>query len=80
MNTCQHCRHWKRIPAYHRDDTVKLFGMCDSPKFVDEYPEGAPPDNYTGDMLRYSGSYGYSASFMTGQDFGCIHWEVMTAT
>ena len=54
--------------------------MCDSPKFVDEYPEGAPPDNYTGDMLRYSGSYGYSASFMTGQDFGCIHWEVMAAT
>ena len=73
--TCQHCRHWKRIPPYHRDDTVKLFGICASPKFVDEYPEGAPPDNYTSDMLRYFGSYDYPGIFSTGQDFGCIHWE-----
>ena len=75
MNTCQHCRYWKQLPPYHRSSVFQRFGLCKSVMFVDENREGDPPDNYTNNMLVYSSDYGYSGSFMTGPDFGCIHWE-----
>jgi len=63
MNRCKTCGHWKR----HTDkyDSVRM-GSCDSDKW--EY-EGSD----LVDGVSYGDYEGYSASFETGEDFGCIH-------
>jgi hypothetical protein len=32
------------------------------------------PSSNAGDMLIYWDDEGYEAEFMTGRDFGCVHW------
>jgi hypothetical protein len=70
MNTCQYCRHWERNNPLDAG-WENLFGCCGSPKLAEEEDTPAP----AADMLLYTDMYGEGARVMTGQDFGCIHWE-----
>ena len=65
--TCKTCVHWTPPAA----EDIRCYGSkpwegyCDSDKF--EYRECAK------DGLSVSDAECYSASFTTGEDFGCIH-------
>ena len=72
---CKNCRYWteKNPDGYSiKDNQGNLKGDCGNEKFV-----------YTGDGLEEIDSDGlgywdfesYSADFMVGCEFGCIHWE-----
>lgn len=65
MKACNECKHWTR-------DGTGYFGSCNNPKFVykDELAIQLPIDG-----LIYLDAKGYSASFETGQNFGCIHFQ-----
>jgi len=63
---CKNCRFWEP-PG----DNSK-FGNCKNENFV--YCGDAYSDTGT-DALVYGDYDGYSASFGTGEDFGCVHWE-----
>ena len=63
MNRCKTCGHWKRSDGRYG---FARMGGCDSDKW-----------EYKGDDLvdgvAYADYEGYSASFKTGENFGCIH-------
>jgi hypothetical protein len=63
---CKFCKYWIR-----RKD--EKFGDCDSPKFQYYCPCGNI--SVENDNLIYWDSEMYSADCLTGEDFGCIHWE-----
>jgi hypothetical protein len=46
-----------------------MYGKCSCPKLIYQCIPLAP------DELSYMDSEGYSAEFLTGQDFGCIHHQ-----
>jgi len=65
MNTCKTCKWWSEAnKELWRGDG----GDCACEKFVYEGP--LEPDG-----LTYWDAENYDASFRTGPDFGCIHWE-----
>lgn len=72
---CEDCRHWSRSP-----DEPQA-GECRSPKFIyaGRYRGGRKQRVTPVDGLRYWDYEGYSASFSTGESFGCIHWECITS-
>ena len=62
MNRCKTCKHWangnrKRAPH---------MGSCGCDRW--KYEGGDIPDG-----VSYGDYDGYSATFETGEDFGCIH-------
>lgn len=63
MNLCKDCKHWKRREDDYRGEHV---GDCSSDHFV--YMEKCPSDG-----LEYWDYEGYSAGFLTGENFGCVH-------
>lgn len=67
---CKTCKHWERLTEA---SDVRYYGPyagnCASDKFV--YGDG----NVPADSLVYYDNEGYHADFVTGEDFGCIHWE-----
>ncbi len=68
MNLCKTCKHWARTTealdiSYHGGHA----GKCGSDKFV---WSAKPPTN----GLAYWDYDDYAAGFMTGENFGCIHW------
>ena len=66
MNTCKDCKFWSRnTTSYHPIHC----GQCSNEKII--YDPVAPPK----DGLSYYDYEGYMASILTGEDFGCIHWE-----
>jgi len=72
MNNCKNCKNWKATD----DDFNKTFygkntGVCFSDKFV--YITGE--DKCPVDGLGYLDSESYSAEFVTGENFGCIHHQ-----
>jgi len=67
---CKDCKHWTRNTHKHDD---KRYGDCACGE-LDYMPYGIS-DNDGDDMLTYSDYEGYSATFSTGQNFGCIHFE-----
>jgi hypothetical protein len=68
MNTCKNCKHWKRVPAgFETDYHGPHAGNCNHDAFVyDGKKVGASE-------LHYWDHEGYSAGFLTGEDFGCVH-------
>jgi len=70
---CKNCKWWKRLEG-------KIYpghtGDCNCEKWVEA-------DGYVVcpiDGVEYWDFEGYSAGFYTGEDFGCIHWEVKDDT
>mgnify|MGYP001394991771 CR=1 FL=1 len=61
---CQDCIFWKR-------DGERKFGTCGSEKFVYDADESG----FQGDELHYWDHESYSASFETGENFGCVHFR-----
>ena len=65
MNTCKTCQHWDEVrPLWGRN--IEL-AECLSGKFM----EG--DHDYDTDCVIYT--YEEGGSFLTGPDFGCIHYE-----
>ena len=73
LGRCMTCKYWSR-KTYEYD---KIFygehaGDCNNDKFV--YDEKVAVDG-----LRYWDYEGYSAGFVTGESFGCVHHTTMEA-
>lgn len=75
IGTCKECRWWDRTNSMIEMFTKSSdYGICSHGKF--NYCEGFSQFNgTTDDYLVYCDGEGYHASFETGADFGCIHWE-----
>ena len=63
MNRCKTCKHWKRNTESYESPRM---GSCGSDKWEYEGKDMA-------DGVSYGDYEGYSASFETGEDFGCVH-------
>ena len=63
---CKNCFCWTRNEEF-------IDGYCSSGKF--EYGFGRNGDTRA-DGLQYWDAEGYYAGFMTGEDFGCIHFKL----
>lgn len=70
MNKCKNCKYWLRNT---KEFETKDFGECTCKKF--QYEDIFREKKTTDDMLLYADYEGYSASFETGQNFGCIHFK-----
>lgn len=72
MNKCATCKHWSRVSG---DFDVRFHGAhagnCASDAFT--YTDEQPTPKIPKDGLGYWDYEGYSAGFMTGEDFGCVH-------
>ncbi len=95
MNTCQHCRYWRRNHESEWGGDSTLFGDCVCSKLAyggagrgqvwyritTENPDTTQeiPDKQATDMLLYEDYSSYMAGIQTGQDFGCIHWKAKGA-
>jgi hypothetical protein len=65
---CVSCRHWTR----HAHNGAHS-GKCQSSAFS----YGAQTTAHDG--LAYWDDEEYGASFSTGENFGCVHWDSMSA-
>lgn len=65
---CKDCRWWQGVGV----DWPDGFKRCESPKIVDisERETDVPADG-----AAFSDIEGYGADFLTGPEFGCIHFE-----
>ena len=71
---CIDCLYWQRNvehPWY--PDRGTKFGECFCDQFI-YTGDGQFDFPFKGDELLYWDSEGYSASFITGENFGCIHF------
>ena len=72
---CADCRFWERDNAA---SPILNHGECDCLKFKYEkdltYCYYDQSDLELDDFLYWDGE-SYSAAFLTGQDFGCVHFE-----
>ena len=70
--TCSNCRWWREgnesDKAYHGQDS----GDCACPKF--RYV-GNIEHVINSDELGYWDTESYSAGFVTGKEFGCVHFQ-----
>ena len=66
--TCKSCRHWELITKGAQEG----FGECKSEKFIYGYPGKSEK---RGDTLYYEDCETFGAEFVTGPDFGCIHYK-----
>ncbi len=75
---CENCKHWllghRTWYAVSEHSWIKCknqdVGMCLSEKIVYADLEDTPIDG-----ASYKDGENYQASFMTGRNFGCIHFE-----
>lgn len=67
MKTCDCCKYWDDCKDPEWIKYKGNHGICSCEKFVEsvEVPK---------DGLAYCDYEGWSASFLTGPKFGCIHW------
>jgi len=72
---CADCVFWDNTDDYNviPEDLKGKYGRCKSDGFNYE----SPVDGRT-DMLLYADYEGYSAGFVTGADFGCVHGRKRT--
>lgn len=77
MGRCKDCANWIRIvddrflfDEQYRQYRAEYMGKCSCPKFVYAYKE--QPDT---DGLEYWDTDGWRARFLTGEDFGCVHFK-----
>ena len=72
--TCKNCRFWERekTEKWEAIQTQKVYGDCSCDRFF--YVESFRSESESG-CLMYTDSDGYKASFVTGEDFGCIHFK-----
>lgn len=75
--TCHNCLHW----MIYTDPEVPDTGFCKSPALRFNFYE---PNSYVRDKVRRecaidelvcSALCQYTARFMTGASFGCVHWK-----
>ena len=72
MNTCDTCKHWRRVERpFDVEHHGKHAGECNSDAF--EYKDAGGEVPHKG--LAYWDYEGYSAGFMTAEDFGCVNWK-----
>lgn len=68
---CKDCKYWDKYTQSQDIDYYGPFaGICNSDKFV---------YNNTPvliDGLMYEDAEGYAAEFSTGENFGCVNWEL----
>jgi len=72
---CGNCSYWVRTEGNRNIKSLPISGKCNNTeKFV---YEGAIKDDrpFPDDILLYWDYEQYSAGFLTGENFGCIHWE-----
>lgn len=58
------------------------YGECTCQKFKYDYPKDVDPKTgealpIEADNLLYWDDETYAAHFVTGEDFGCIHWTIL---
>jgi len=69
MNKCNICKFWER-----QDESC--FGICSNKKFIyDNNFMFCLIDDQPKDSLLYCDNECYDASFITGENFGCIHFK-----
>ena len=73
IGICKECRWWRRriMDSY---GTVDCYGMCQNPKFSQEW-DGYKSIKDKGKDMFVCFAKTDGARFETGEDFGCIHWE-----
>jgi hypothetical protein len=65
-----HIEQWEGARKFLKEHGFPFYGNCKCSKFnYDDIPN-------TSDGLSYMDCEGYAAGFVTGQDFGCIHFEI----
>jgi len=63
---CKNCLYWcQRTPIHYLP-----YGNCSCEKFI-----YAGTSSYSTDSLFYWDAEGCAASFVTGPEFGCVHWR-----
>ena len=68
--TCKSCNWWKE-----RSLKFLYGGSCSAPQFIYKPDIEGGVDMLGSMLLLYWDKDGYSASFSTGPDFGCIHYK-----
>ena len=71
MIKCKECKFWDKNDVVVSDLPKGDYGSCSSDGFNYQIAIGDRKD-----MLIYADYEGYSAGFMTGEEFGCIHGEL----
>ena len=79
MIKCKNCKFWKLdIIKIRGKEHQNIYGTCIHRKFV--YDEDGIfyliKKNIPLDCLMYYDSEGFSAGFLVGRNFGCIHGRV----
>lgn len=72
-NKCKNCKYWEGFGSDY-----KGYGQCKCEKFVydkQDFNINIEKECKTKDCLFYTDSEGWSASFSTGENFGCVHFE-----
>jgi hypothetical protein len=72
MGKCKDCKWWGKFANGSESEGYKK--CCNHEKIY--YDENYFIDIPKKDCLRYSDMDCYNAELVTGQDFGCIHFEV----
>lgn len=78
MNKCKDCIYFKPIKEKYPDiDRKNKYGDCKCNKFIyDVYSSDEERERMgKGDCFLYEDAEGYSAWFVVGEDFGCIHFK-----
>jgi hypothetical protein len=70
LERCKNCKYWTRTEK--EEHNSGLYGDCNSSKFEYEIDRESLVD---GDKLLYQDYEGFSAGFVTGEEFGCIHFK-----
>ena len=75
---CKNCKYWERQPpdSYFSRHYPNGRGECSNENFVYTGDKDIPKSiEQHGAWLDYSDTESYAASFRTGPEFGCIHFE-----
>lgn len=76
MNRCYECKYFKKLDddSWNKKKYQNTYGECDNKKFEykDDFDYNKRKET---DKLLYQDYEGYSAYFLVGCNFGCIHWE-----
>jgi hypothetical protein len=73
MSTCETCKQWDMIFDHRHQEIKSGFGECSCEKFVVGYLHPKDINKLDTDNVMIEGDEGWG--YITGKDFGCIHWE-----
>lgn len=76
MNRCSGCKYFKELDdnRFYKKEYQNTYGECNNEKFEynDDFDYNEKKET---DKLLYQDNEHYSAWFLVGRNFGCIHWE-----